>query len=201
MGADWWTELGLADTTATERTITGLDFLLRQTARGDEDAFAQLYDLAVPRVHGLVLRVVRNPEHAEEVTQEVFVEAWRTASRFDAAKGSALSWLLTMAHRRSVDRIRATVAATNRERTVAAGSVGREYDEVAEAAENTFERQSLRACLTLLTELQRESIALAYYQGYTYREVAELLNTAVPTVKTRMRDGLIRLRDCMGVAR
>ncbi|NUS71898.1 MAG: ECF RNA polymerase sigma factor SigK [Corynebacteriales bacterium] len=186
--------------TASDQTTVGLDYLLRQTARGDEEAFTRLYDLSVPRVHGLVLRVVRNPAHAEEVTQEIFLEAWRTSSRFDSSKGSALSWLLTMAHRRAVDRVRSTQAASNRDHAVGAKSLDREYDEVAEEAANSMERQSLSRCLTLLTALQREAITLAYYQGYTYREVAELLRAAVPTVKTRMRDGLIKLRDCMGVA-
>jgi RNA polymerase sigma-70 factor (ECF subfamily) len=187
--------------TAAEQTATGVDYLLRQTAHGDDEAFTQLYDLTVPRVHGLVLRVIRNPAHAEEVTQEVFVEAWRTASRYDSGKGSALSWLLTMAHRRSVDRVRSTQASTDRERTVASGSMERDYDVVVEETSRSMEKQSLRDCLRLLSTLQRESITLAYYQGYTYREVAELLRAAVPTVKTRMRDGLTKLRDCMGVSR
>lgn len=200
MATNWWSELGLTDMTASDQTTVGLDYLLRQTARGDEEAFTRLYDLSVPRVHGLVLRVVRNPAHAEEVTQEIFLEAWRTSSRFDSSKGSALSWLLTMAHRRAVDRVRSTQAASNRDHAVGAKSLDREYDEVAEEAANSMERQSLSRCLTLLTALQREAITLAYYQGYTYREVAELLRAAVPTVKTRMRDGLIKLRDCMGVA-
>ena len=171
--------------------------LLRRVARGDERAFAALYDQLAPRVYGLVLRVVRDPAMAEEVTQEVLVEAWRMAARFDPAKGSAVSWLLTIAHRRAVDRVRSEQAGAARLRKVA--TVDTPYDEVVEQATARIERQQVRRCLSGLTDLQREAILLAYYNGYTYREVSELLQTPLPTVKTRMRDGMIRLRDCLEV--
>lgn len=174
-----------------------LDDLLRRVARGDEAAFAGLYDQIAPRVYGLVLRVVRDPSIAEEVAQEALLEAWRTATRFDPAKGSAISWLLTIAHRRAVDRVRSEQAGAARMRRAA--TVETPYDEVVEQATTRIERQQVRRCLGGLTELQREAILLAYFNGHTYREVADLLDTPLPTVKTRMRDGLIRLRDCLGV--
>src|SRR4051794_484554 len=174
--------------------------LLRQVALGSESAFAELYDLVAPRVYGLVLRVVRDPSQSEEVVQEALVEIWRTASRFDPGRGSATAWMFTIAHRRAVDRVRAEQAGADRIRRVAATSVETPYDEVVEQATARLDRVQVRRCLDGLTNLQREAITLAYYGGHTYREVAELLKTPVPTVKTRMRDGLIRLRDCIGVA-
>ena len=172
--------------------------LLRKVARGDEAAFSTLYDAVSARVFGLARRVLRDPAQAEEVAQEAFVEVWRTASRYDPAKGSATSWIFTIAHRRAVDRVRSEQASADRVRRVATEEVP--YDEVVEEATARLEQQQVRRCMKTLTELQREAITLAYYQGYTYREVAELLEAALPTIKTRMRDGLIRLRDCLGVS-
>jgi RNA polymerase sigma-70 factor (ECF subfamily) len=178
----------------------GSDELLRRVARGDEDAFASLYDAFAPRVYGLALRVLRDPAQAEEIAQEALVEIWRTAGRFDPARGSGTAWMFTITHRRAVDRVRAEQAGAERIRRVGAASVETPYDEVVEQATARLDRVQVRRCLDGLTELQREAITLAYYGGHTYREVAELLGAAVPTVKTRMRDGLIRLRDCLGVA-
>lgn len=172
--------------------------LLRRTALGDEAAFSVLYDRFSPRVFGLARRLVRDPSQAEEVAQEVFLEIWRRASRFDAARGSAVSWIMTLTHSRSVDRVRSAQAASDREVKAAQFGVERDVDTVVEQVEASFERRAVQRCLGTLTDLQRESITLAYYSGYTYREVAELLTTPLPTVKTRLRDGLIRLRDCLG---
>jgi len=174
------------------------DDLPSRVARGDEAAFSARYDELAPRVYGLCRRILRDPAQAEEVAQEALLEVWRTAGRYDPARGSAASWALTIAHRRAVDRVRSEQASTERERRLATEEVP--YDDVVEEATARLERQQVRRCLHALTELQREAITLAYYQGYSYREVAERLATGLPTVKTRMRDGLIRLRDCLGVA-
>jgi RNA polymerase sigma-70 factor (ECF subfamily) len=175
------------------------DELLGRVADGDEAAFAALYDAMVGRVLGLTRRVLRDPAQAEEVTQEVLVEVWRTAGRFDRARGSASAWILTMAHRRAVDRVRAEQARTDRTTRAAAGQGQTPYDEVVEDVTARLEREQVRRCLDVLTDLQREAVTLAYYGGHTYREVAERLEAPLPTVKTRMRDGLIRMRDCLGV--
>jgi len=172
--------------------------LLRAVAGGDEKAFARLYDLVAPRVYGLIRRVLRDPAQAEEVAQEVLVEVWRTAARFDPARGSATAWICTIAHRRAVDRVRSEQAAADRLAFVGRAQVDIPYDAVADEVSGRLERQQVRRCLHDLTELQRQAVTLAYYQGHTYPQVAELLGAPLPTVKTRMRDGLIRLRDCLG---
>jgi RNA polymerase sigma-70 factor (ECF subfamily) len=177
----------------------GLAALLARVARGDEAAFTAVYDAVSAPIFGVVRAVVRDPAQSEEVTQEVLLEVWRTAARFDPLRGSATAWVVTMAHRRAVDRVRAEHAAAERERRAPAARAGLDYDAVAEAAEARIDAQRVRRCLESLTALQRESVTLAYYGGYSYRQVAALLDVAVGTVKTRMRDGLIRLRDCLGV--
>ena len=173
-----------------------LDDLLVHVARGDEAAFEALYDRLAGPVYGVIRRVLRDPSQSEEVTQEVLLEAWRTAARFDPAVGGAATWVLTIAHRRAIDRVRSTTAAAEREHKTADI---RPHDEVAEAVEASLDRERVRRCLDGLTEVQRESITLAYYGGYSYRQVAELLKVTLSAVKTRIRDGLIRMRDCLGV--
>jgi RNA polymerase sigma-70 factor, ECF subfamily len=186
-----------ADAAGSGSGADQLGALLGRVARGDQDAYAAVYDRTAGQVLGLVLSIVRDPAQSEEVMQEVLLDVWRSASRFDAELGSAAAWMMTLAHRRAVDRVRSEQKAAERERRVASSAVA--YDEVAEAVEARLDRERVRRCLGSLTELQRESVTLAYYGGYTYREVAGLLGVAIGTVKTRMRDGLIRLRDCLGV--
>ena len=172
--------------------------LLAKVARGDEAAFAGVYDRFGTAVYGLVRRVVRDPAQSEEVTQEVLLEVWRNAAQYDPGRGSATAWVMVLAHRRAVDRVRSVQKESERERRTATADVP--FDEVAEAVESSLERERVRRCLRSLTELQRESVTLAYYGGYTYGQVASLLGVPAGTIKTRMRDALIRLRDCLGVA-
>jgi RNA polymerase sigma-70 factor, ECF subfamily len=186
----------------TARTPGGdedLDALLIRVARGDQAAFENVYDAMAGPVYGLIQRVVRDPAQSEEVAQEVLLEVWRTASRFDAAKGAATTWMMTIAHRRAVDRVRSATAAAARETRTAEVPI-LTGDEVADAVEASLDRERVRRCLDGLTEPQRESITLAYYAGYSYRQVGELLGVALSTIKTRIRDGLIRMRDCLGVS-
>ncbi|HET8594664.1 MAG TPA: ECF RNA polymerase sigma factor SigK [Intrasporangium sp.] len=180
-------------------TATGLAALLRRSATGDESAFGELYDAVAPRVFGLVRRVVRDPAQAEEVTQETFLELWRTSARFDPTRGSVLGWVLTIAHRKAVDRVRAAEAARTRDAHYGATNGEVAHDATAEEAALRLEAERVRRALTHLTDTQREALELAYLSGYTHTEVAALLDLPLGTAKTRIRDGLIRLRDTLGV--
>jgi RNA polymerase sigma-70 factor, ECF subfamily len=171
--------------------------LLALVARGDHRAFELVYGELAGPVYGVVRQVLRDPAQSEEVAQEVLLEIWRTASRFDPDRGSAASWALTIAHRRAVYRVRSETAGSRREQKAAPDLAA--HDDVAETVAATLDHQRVRRCLEGLTELQRESVKLAYYSGYTYPQVAQLLGVAQGTVKTRIRDGLIRMRDCMEV--
>jgi RNA polymerase sigma-70 factor (ECF subfamily) len=175
-----------------------LDALLVHAARGDQIAFETLYDRLAGPVYGVIRRVLWDPSHCEEVAQEVLLEVWRTAARFDPALGGAATWVMTIAHRRAIDRVRSMTAAAEREHKIA--RVDTPHDEVAEAVEASLDAERVRRCLGGLTEIQRESITLAYYGGHSYRQVAELLNVTLGAVKTRIRDGLIRMRDCLAVS-
>ncbi|MFJ5738958.1 sigma-70 family RNA polymerase sigma factor [Streptomyces microflavus] len=177
-----------------------LQELLVRVARGDQDAFAKVYDAVSGPVLGLVRSVLRDPAQSEEVAQEVLVEVWRTAPRFQASRGSAMNWVLTLAHHRAVDRVRSAEASAAREHKAALLDRTPAFDEVSEQVETRLEREQVRRCLRTLSELQRQSVTLAYYRGLTYREVSELLTVPLGTIKTRLRDGLIRLRDCLGVS-
>lgn len=176
-----------------------LDALLRRVAQRDRAAFAAFYDATRSRVYGMVVRVLRDRGYSEETTQDIYLQVWRTAESYDPASGSALAWLLTLAHRRAVDRVRSEQAASQRESRYGAASVERETDYVSDAVISGEERERVAACLDGLTEVQRECIELAYYQGLTYIQVSERLSANLATVKSRMRDALRGLRNCLGV--
>jgi len=176
-----------------------LDARFRELARGDSAAFATVYDLTKSRVYGLVMRVLRDPGYSEETTQEVYLEVWRTASEYDTAKGSALAWLLTMAHRRAVDRVRAEEAGSRRESRYGAVSAEPASDVVAHSAIAGDERRRVTQCLDGLTDAQRQCIQLAYYEGLTYSEVSQRLAANLSTIKSRIRDALRGLRNCLDV--
>ena len=175
--------------------------LLQRSARGDESAFATVYDAVAAKAYGLALRVVRDPAQAEEVVQESFLEVWRLAARFDPERGSAAAWILTIVHRRAVDRVRAAESATRRDTAYHDRNQPVSHDETAEAATASLEAHRVRAALATLTPVQREAVELSYLRGYTHAEIARMLDLPIGTAKTRIRDGLIRLRDTMGVGR
>jgi RNA polymerase sigma-70 factor (ECF subfamily) len=172
-----------------------LDQLVGRLARGDARAFESLYDELSSAVYGLARRVVRDPTRAEDVTQEVFLEVWRKAARFDRSLGKAKTWVMTIAHRRAVDAVRRSESHKRQDHRAAPDEIG--HDEPADRVIAGEEHGAVRRCMETLTELQLESVRLAYFNGYTYNEVATLLEKPLPTVKTRIRDGLIRLRDCL----
>lgn len=174
--------------------------LLARIATGDEAAFGELYDEIAPRVLGLVRRLLIDHTQSEEVTQEIFLEIWQNAPRYEPSKGGATTWIFTMAHRRAVDRIRSSQAGRDRDVRIGIRDYESAYDNVAETVETAIENERVKKAMSQLTELQRQAITLAYYGGYSHSEVAERLEIPLGTVKTRLRDGMIRLRDALGVA-
>ena len=173
--------------------------LLRLSSRGDQGAFAALYDATSRRAFGLALRVVRDPAQAEEVTQEAYLEVWRKASRFDPDRGSAVAWVLTIVHRKAVDRVRSAEASGRRDEAYSHKTQTVDHDSTAEAATASLEATRVRTALSDLTLKQRQAVELAFLGGYTHTEVARMLDLPIGTAKTRIRDGLIRLRDALGV--
>jgi RNA polymerase sigma-70 factor, ECF subfamily len=189
--------------TGPTRLSSDLGALLRRIPRGDGQAFAEFYDHTNTRVYGLVIRVLRDAGYSEETTQEIYLEVWRTASEYNPAKGSPLAWLLTMAHRRAIDRVRTEQAGSNRESRYGAANVepaaASAYDPVADSAVAGDERRRVIACLDGLTDAQRQCIEMAYYNGLTYAEVSQRLATNLSTIKSRIRDALRGLRNCLDV--
>lgn len=177
-----------------------LDALLRRVAQQDVEAFASFYDHTRARVFGLVMRVLRDPGYSEETTQDVYLQVWRNAANYSPAAGTPLAWLMTLAHRRAVDRVRSEQAASQRESRYGAATVDLPADRVAEAVIHIDERRQVTQCLDSLTDPQRECIQLAYYEGLTYVQVSERLSANLATIKSRMRDGIRGLRKCLGVS-
>jgi RNA polymerase sigma-70 factor, ECF subfamily len=192
-------EPAAAEPAAAGHDDADLDNLLTLVARDDRSAFEAVYAKLAGPAYGLIRKVLRDPAQSEEVTQEVLLEVWRTASRFDPGRGSATAWVLTIAHRRAVDRVRSETAAAERERKIPLGPDP--VIEVAESVESSVNAEQVRRCMAGLTDLQREAITLAYYGGYTYPQVATVLKVGLATVKSRIRGGLIRLRGCLGGVR
>ncbi|MEU6678907.1 ECF RNA polymerase sigma factor SigK [Streptomyces sp. NPDC046853] len=177
----------------------GLPELMQRVAHGDEDAFSCLYDTVAAAVFGVARSVLHDRAQAEEITQEVLVEVWHTAERYRNDRGTVRNWVLTLAHRRAVDRVRSTAARSAREDKAARLARIPAFDEVSEAVETRLEYEQVRRCLAGLTDPQKRCLALAYYEGLTSRQIAEQLSLPLGTVKTRLRDGLIRMRDSMKV--
>ena len=173
--------------------------LVQRSSRNQQDAFAELYDLTSGRIYGVVWRVLRSADHAAEVTQEVYVEVWRQSARFDVRKGSVLAWMTTMAHRRAVDRVRSVTSEVARDERYAVAGTQRDVDHVWEDVDQKMDEERVRKGMESLTPIQREALTLAYFGGYTQSQVATLLKLPLGTVKTRIRDGLIGLRDALGV--
>ena len=190
---------GLVPALGREEENEHLVGLMTRSARGHEDAFAELYDLTSARVHGVILRVLRSADHAAEVTQEVYVEIWRQSSRYEPERGSVVGWMTTMAHRRAVDRVRSVSSEVARDERYAVKSADREVDLVWDGVEQKLDVERVRKGMASLTAIQREALTLAYFGGYTQSQVSQLLKLPLGTVKTRIRDGLIGLRDALGV--
>jgi RNA polymerase sigma-70 factor (ECF subfamily) len=168
--------------------------LLARTARGDTRAFEALYDLYNRSIYSLAVGILGDRETAQEVTQEVFLGIWRGAHDFDPRRGDPRAWILSLAHHKSVDAVRRrrlrTAEPLNETMT--------DPTDVAGQALRAVESARVRDALSTLSEGQREAIALAYYGGYTQQQIAERLGVPLGTVKTRMRDGMLRLRGQLG---
>ncbi|MFD4958978.1 ECF RNA polymerase sigma factor SigK [Microbacterium sp. NPDC058389] len=177
----------------------GVGELLQRVAGGDEQAFARVYDILSPRAFGLILRVLVDRAQSEEVLQEVFLEVWQSAGRFAPNRGQGRSWVLTIAHRRAVDRVRSAQASSDRDVRTGLRDLDVAHDAVSEQVELRIEGEKVTAALAALPDVQREAITLAYFGGYSQSEIAALLGAPLGTIKTRMRDGLSRLRTEMGV--
>jgi RNA polymerase sigma-70 factor (ECF subfamily) len=176
------------------RTLMPADELMQRVAQGDKAAFAQFYDDTSTLVYSVVRRVLRDPSQSEEVTQDIYLEAWRTAARYEAATASATTWIVTMAHRRAIDRVRSSQASRDRDFKVGVRDLAHEFDHVSEEVEIRSDFARAKEALTALTALQREIVSLVYFDGYTQSELAERMQIPLSTIKTRLRDGLIRMR-------
>jgi RNA polymerase sigma-70 factor, ECF subfamily len=168
--------------------------LVARCAQGDREAFAGLYDALAPTVHGVCRRVMVDRGLAEETAQDVMVELWSKAGGYRPERGTVFAWAATVAHRRAVDRVRSEVSRRRRE---AALPEERELDGTDDALLREEDGRRVRECLETLTELESQAVVHAYYDGLSYAEVASRLASPLPTVKSRIRFGLIRLRGCL----
>ncbi|MHA7295252.1 ECF RNA polymerase sigma factor SigK [Arthrobacter sp. HLT1-21] len=192
------TTLGPADSSVMDQAGSPpLTELLLRTADGEQPAFTALYEVTCKRVYGLVLRVIKNPAIAAEVVQEVYLLLWTSAGQFDADRGSPQSWIFTLAHRRAVDRVRSEQSSIGRDAAYSQRAAAVGQDSVEDTVHHTMMSESVRKCLASLTPRQAEAINLAYYGGLTYVQVAETLQIKLPTAKSRIQAGLIRLRNAM----
>ena len=173
--------------------------LLAAIAAGDRDAFSRFYDLTAPMAFGLIRRVLRDPEAAAEVLQEVFWQVWQDASRYDAARGTPEAWLVMRAKTRAIDRLRSI---RRRDRTFVApvdeSVAQRSSDQAPNPAVVAEDRGLIQTALAQLPEAQRRVIELAFFEGLTQSEIAARLGEPLGTVKTRARLGLDRLRGALG---
>jgi len=182
---------------ARDLSAAHLAELMASCAIGDELSFAELYDLTVRRVYGTTLRVLRSPEHAEEVTQEVYVEIWKQAPRYAPDKGSVVTWITVMAHRRAVDRVRSVTSEIARDERYAYAGVEREGDDVWDSIAQRQDVERVRRALATLTPIQQQAVQLSCLDGLTQSQIAGRLNLPMGTVKTRIRDGLRRLGEAL----
>jgi RNA polymerase sigma-70 factor, ECF subfamily len=190
------TPVNTAPARADDGTSSAEDLLVA-AAHGDDPAFELLVRRVRSQVVRVAERVVRDPSIAEEVAQEVLTEVWRKADRFDPTKGSVSAWVSTLARRRAVDRVRSEQASRDRDDRIARRSQERDFDVVADEVEMRLEHWQVRRALAELSDRQREAIELAYFGGHTYRDVAQVLGIPEGTAKSRLRDGLLRLREAL----
>ncbi|WP_193755320.1 ECF RNA polymerase sigma factor SigK [Microbacterium testaceum] len=173
--------------------------LIQRVATGDRDAFAEVYDALSARAFGLIRRVLVDRAQSEEVLQEVFLEVWQSAARFTPKRGQGRSWVLTIAHRRAVDRVRSSQSSVDRDVRAGFRDMDVAYDNVSEKVEMKIEGRRVVDALATLPDAQKEALTLAYFGGYSQSEIATLVGSPLGTIKTRMRDGLSRLRMELGV--
>lgn len=173
------------------------DELVRRTSAGDRAAFRMVYERHSGSVLALAKRVLRNQHLAEEVTQDVFVKLWNNPDRYDPARGSLRTFLLTMTHGKSVDGVRSETSRRAREEREAR-LIPVVADGVDEDVERSSDAEMVRSALTDLSPEQRNPIELAYFGGQTYREVAKTLGLPEGTVKSRIRIGMATLARSLG---
>jgi RNA polymerase sigma-70 factor (ECF subfamily) len=168
--------------------------LLTRSGNGDEAAFADLYDRTSPMVYSMALRVLCSQAHAEEVTQEVYLQVWQQAARYDRSRGTVLGWMKMLAHRRAIDRVRAVHTANIRDHDVAQLNATRRPDDYCDEVAARIDAMRIHHALAQLTAVQREAVTLRYFEERSMIQIASHLCLPLGTVKTRIRDGLTCLR-------